>query len=372
MGAAYAPGLKVSERVLIRKERRLPLRGEIMVKVGDKVTSQQVVARTDLPGKVYAVNAAGQLNVLEAEVPRLMKKKAADAVSKGEVIAETEGFFGYFKSHLASPVTGTIDTISDKTGRVMLREAPTPVEVRAYIDGRVVDLHEGEGCTVETVGVMCQGIFGLGGETEGPVKTVGSPDRELDAKLFDASCKGKVVVGGKLLTLEAYQAASAAGAVAIVTGGIHYKDIKTILGYEVGVAITGTEKLSTTIVVTEGFGAIEMARATWELIGRQEGKKASANGATQIRAGVIRPELIVSTDTPADDQKEAEPPMLEIGSPIRIIRAPYFGLLGAVTELPVELRAMESETMVRVLCAKLGDGRTVTVPRANVEIIEKK
>jgi hypothetical protein len=336
------------------------------------VKSRQIVARTDLPGKVYAVNAAGQLNVLEGDVPGLMLKKVGDGVKKGEVNGETEGFFGYFKSHLKSPVNGTVDAISDKTGRVMLREAPTPVEVAAYIDGKVVDLHEGEGCTVETVGLMCQGIFGLGGEVEGDVKMVGSPDRELDPGLFSGDLRGKVVVGGKLLTLEAYQAVSKAGAVAIVTGGIHYRDIKTILGYEVGVAITGTEKLATTIVVTEGFGAIEMAKATWDLIGKAEGKKASVNGATQIRAGVIRPELIVSSGVVAEDQKEPEPPMLEIGAPVRIIRAPYFGMLGAVTELPVELRAMESETMVRVLCAKLTDGRTVTVPRANVEIIEKK
>ena len=38
--------------------------------------------------------------------------------------------------------------------------------------------------------------------------------------------------------------------------------------------------------------------------------------------------------------------------------------------LPTELVKVESETLVRVLEAKLSDGRTVTVPHANVEIIE--
>jgi hypothetical protein len=62
--------------------------------------------------------------------------------------------------------------------------------------------------------------------------------------------------------------------------------------------------------------------------------------------------------------------LLDIGTSIRIIREPYFGLLGTVSGLPPELVKVESETMVRVLNAKLADGREVTVPRANVEIIQ--
>jgi len=42
-----------------------------------------------------------------------------------------------------------------------------------------------------------------------------------------------------------------------------------------------------------------------------------------------------------------------------------------VDSLPVELQAMESESMVRVLTVKLHDGSIATVPRANVEIIEE-
>ena len=53
-----------------------------------------------------------------------------------------------------------------------------------------------------------------------------------------------------------------------------------------------------------------------------------------------------------------------------MIREPNFGILGNVTALTSELVKVESETMVRVLEAKLEDGRTVIVPRANVEIIE--
>lgn len=372
MGAAYTPGLKVAERVRIVKQRRLPLLGQVTVAVGDRVRSRDVVARTDLPGKVYSLNASGIMNVLETDVPALMDKKVGDKISKGDQLALSPGIFGLFRTPLKSPLDGVIDAISDRTGRVMLREAPTPIEMSAYIDGRVTEIHEGEGCTVEAYGAMCQGIFGLGGEVEGPIEIVAAPDAELTEAMFDRDLKGKVCVGGRLLTQKSFAAATRAGAVAVVTGGIHYRDIRDIVGHEIGVAITGNEKLSTTIVVTEGFGAIDMARATFELATKLSGKKASANGATQIRAGVIRPELVVPDDSAVDASAIADSiPTLELGSPVRIIRAPHFGMLGKVVDLPIQLTELPSGTVVRVLVAELANGTRVTVPRANVEIIER-
>ena len=63
-----------------------------------------------------------------------------------------------------------------------------------------------------------------------------------------------------------------------------------------GVAITGTEKLNTALIVTEGYGSIPMSEATFSLLKENDGKAASINGATQIRAGVIRPEIVIPID----------------------------------------------------------------------------
>ena len=96
---------------------------------------------------------------------------------------------------------------------------------------------------------------------------------------------------------------------AIVVGGINYTDLSNILGYTLGVAITGSEEIATTLVVTEGFGKISMSKRTYELLKSFEGNMASINGATQIRAGVIRPEIIITNQnnntTKIDDSKLA-------------------------------------------------------------------
>jgi len=163
------------------------------------------------------------------------------------------------------------------------------------------------------------------------------------------------------------------GVSGLITGGFDYNDIKEILGYEVGVAITGGETLGLTILVTEGFGNIQMAPATHALFKKFEGQPASINGATQIRAGVIRPEAVITLtgETPEEKWEPPEPKGIAIGDTVRGIRTPYFGKIGVVKSLPVELKRMESETMVRVLEIAFGDGDTAILPRANVESIDQ-
>jgi len=372
MAHAYTPGLKVTERSTVRKERRLPLPGETLAQKGQHLTGDDIVARTELPGTVQTLNVGGLLGVPPEDVPSLMVKKPGDPVEKDEVVARSKGLFGLFKSEVKSPVKGTIESISNVTGQVILREPPDPVQVDAYIESDVVDVIPREGVVVETEASLVQGIFGVGGEVRGEVKVLAaSPDEVMSDSKIDESCRGKVIVVGSLITHELIQKAIAVGAKAIVAGGVEDATLRKFLGYDIGVAITGSERKGVTLVVTEGFGQMRMADKTYKLLKSLEGKRASVNGATQIRAGVIRPEVIVPQPKSKDVQKQnVAESGLELGMAVRIIRQPRFGAIGKVTSLPVELQLVESEAKVRVLEVQLETGEKVLLPRANVEIIE--
>ncbi len=375
MAHAYTPGLRVTDLTVLRKERILPLKGEVLAKEGDKVTSEQVVARTELPGNVHSVNVANLLSVLPDEVPTKMLKKDGEPVNEGDLIAQSSTLFGLFKSSVKAPVTGTIESVSAVTGQVLLREPPIPVEVDAYVEGKVVEIRAEEGVVVETSGSFIQGIFGIGGETFGEIEVVvDSPEEVLDASSIGPEHEGKIIVGGSLVTSAALEKAISCGVKGVVAGGIDDATIKEFLGYDIGVAITGTEEKGVTVVITEGFGDIHMAGATFELLKSRVGRQASMNGATQIRAGVIRPEVVV----PMPDRRAEGGPAssvvaggLEAGTRVRIIREPHFGTLGTVADLPSPLQKLPSEAMVRVLRVTLDDtGELHMLPRANVEIIE--
>lgn len=347
--------------------------GAVHVEQGQAVHADDLVASTNLPGNVTTVNVAGDLNVQPSEVPKAMVKAEGDSVEAGELIAETKALWGLFHATATSTVSGTIENISSVTGQVLVRGEPIPVSLDAYISGTVVEVLGEEGIIVQADCALVQGIFGFGGETHGELLLRATdPGDILDAQAIDEDCRGKVVVGGSLVTLEALNRAVEVGAKGIVVGGIGHRDLDVFLGYPIGVAVTGGEQKGITVIITEGFGKIAMARRTFELLVARDGAPASINGATQIRAGVIRPEIIVAyaSDQQAPVAAGVQAHGMDIGSHIRLIRDPYFGMLGAIVELPEQPQQVESGATVRVLVAELEDGRRVSVPRANVELVE--
>ena len=175
------------------------------------------------------------------------------------------------------------------------------------------------------------------------------------------------------MTSEAILKAIDIDAAGVISGGIDDHDLKEILGYDLGVAITGSETLGVSLIITEGFGDISMAKRTFELLQSSAGRESSINGATQIRAGVIRPSIIIPVDdsVPVSDGDTVHAPgMLEIESPVRIIRDPYFGKIGKVHSLPSKPQRLESGTKTRVLEVMMENSDILTIPRANIERIE--
>ena len=373
MAHAYTPGLKVLHYSNVKKDRRLPIKGQVNKKKGDLVNANDVVAKTDLPGNVSMVKVANLLNIAPSDISDILMVKEGDSVNKGDLIAQTDGLFGLFKSDVRAPVSGTIESVSDVTGQIVMREAPIPVEVDAYVGGVVSEVIENEGVTISSEAAYVQGIFGIGGESRGVLEVIANErGEELLIDSINESHTGKIIVGGSFISLEAFKKAIDLNVEGIVIGGFNYFDLEDILGYTLGVAITGTEDLVTSLIVTEGYGNIKMSERTFDLLKKHNGEFVSVNGATQIRAGVIRPEIVIPLDKKKipDDNNRTEGNLgIQKGSLVRVIRAPYFGKIGEVVDLPSELQKMESETMVRVANVQIND-ETFVVPRSNLEMLE--
>lgn len=370
MASAYTPGLTVSGDIIVRRTRRLPIKGQVLVEVGQDVSPDVVVAQALLPGVLQTMKLADKLGLEPKDVPGVCVVKVGDAVEKGTLVAQTKGWLFFKGQNITSEYTGTVESISEITGSMLIREPSIPVDVKAYVTGKIADIIADEGVIVETRGAMVQGIFGVGGERHGTIRVaVNGPDQILHADNIQDSDAGKILIGGSGFTYDAIMKAQHVGVVGLVAGGVRDRDLTQFLGYEIGVAITGTEPIDLTLMVTEGFGYLNMAHRTFELFESLDGKVASMNGATQIRAGVIRPEIIVPLHLTGEAHVAGMGGSLDIGTAIRVIREPYFGQLGTVTELPAQLMVVDSGTEVRVLKAKLEGGGEVLVPRANVEII---
>ena len=167
MSKSYTPGLKVLKNTSVKKDRLLPLKGNIHVNVNDIVESDTVVASTEIPGNVQMINVANELNIDANEVENCMKIKINENVSRNQVIAESKGLFGYFKSEIKSPIDGMVINISNITGQIVISEKPLPIKIDAYIPGKIMNLYEDEGVLIDSKGTFIQGIIGIGGEKQG-------------------------------------------------------------------------------------------------------------------------------------------------------------------------------------------------------------
>jgi hypothetical protein len=293
------------------------------------------------------------------------------AVKKDQPIASARALFGLVRNTITAPTDGTLESVSSISGQLILREPPIPVEVTAYVQGTVHEVLTGEGVVVETQAAFLQGIFGIGGETWGEITpVVDDPGQDLTEARLKPEHRGRIVIGGAHVSHGALMRARELGIAGVVVGGFDDQDLRQLLGRDLGVAITGSEELGITLVLTEGFGRIRMADRAWNLLNRFQGRRASMSGATQIRAGVMRPEILIPHSESGTGASSSHDGGLELGSWLRVIREPHFGRIGRVLGLPSELQQLESEARVRVLEVEFADdGQRAVIPRANVERI---
>ena len=200
MSKSYTPGLKIVDKAEVSKDRLLPMTGKVHVNQDEEVQSDCIVASTEIPGNVQMVNVANQLNIDPDQTSSCMLVKVGDDIDKGQVIARSKGLFGLFQSEVKSPLDGKIGNISDVTGQVIISEPPFPIEIDAYISGKVSHVFDKEGIEITAIGTFIQGIIGIGGEKKGKLKFI----ENIDVN-FDENYKDNIIVLDSCLTYESYQ-----------------------------------------------------------------------------------------------------------------------------------------------------------------------
>ncbi len=353
-----------------QKEYEAPTDG-VIEEISEK--SGRIIIREEF-GKEeppISFDAAFELGVRPRELPKMMMVRVGQEVKRGAIVAKKGETAAFFTKTARSPISGVIAAINDQTGYVTVARPFKEVVVRGYLAGTVTEVLPERGCVVEAAAVRLTGAFGLGRETFGPLRVLAlSPSDVLSEDMIDDSCAGQIVVGGAQATNEAMAKALAVGVAGVITGTAHYLNLIKSLNVRLGVGITGQEDINMTVILMEGFGMLAMREQAFAALQKLDGREVSINGATQIRAGAIRPEIIAPI--PEVDVVGQQPQIdedLAIGQRVRVINDPYFGSLGEVVGLPRESTAIPTGAVVPVAEVALADGERVLIPRKNVEIL---
>ncbi len=317
-------------------------------------------------------DVAFDLGCKPRDLQKFMLTKVGDEVKRGEIIAKKGEAAAYYTRNSKAPVSGVVTNMNFQSGFVTIARPFKQVVVRAYLKGKVGALIPKRGAVVEVPGIRLTGIFGVGRERYGELKIlVDGPGDVLDEDRITPDCEGKILVGGSMATNAAIKKSVEVGARGMIAGTASYLNVIQSLGVKLGVGITGQEDIVMTLILMEGFGRLDMRAEAFETLKALEGRLACLNGATQIRAGAIRPEIVVPFPDYAGDHAKQELIYedLIMDLEVRVINDPYFGSRGKIVDLPREPQLIETECKTPVALVRLTDGRTVTVPRANLEIL---
>jgi hypothetical protein len=353
----YPPESRITPLTVIRRERLLPVPGQVLVHTGETVGPGDVVARCQVPGTVRVLDVSRELRLRRDRATQIIRKSAGDSVQTNEVIAAQAGLLGRLRRPCRSPIDGEV--IEVRNGLVLVEEAATPFELRDHLKGQVTNVMPSRGVVISAAGALIQGVWGNGGEAEGVLKLlVDSGQRPLRNRSIDVSCHGTVVVGGRLLDVKVLEQAVEAQVSGMILGSV-----SADLGPQL-------ESLPFPVLVIEGFGSMPMSDPAFALLHANVGREAVISADTKTRWGARRPEVLIPLR--AEDEKpteEPEPRPLQVGDRVRLLRAPYAGSVGTVRELPSLPQAIESGARLPVALVDLVQEQSVAIPLLNLELI---
>jgi len=244
----------------------------------------------DYSTKPVEVNVAAQLGVEPKDIKGYMKRHVGDFVYSGEMLATRMLEKGVNPANMFcnAPSTGTITEVNTKTGKAVIRYDREPFRLYSGVKGRVRTVQDNRAVVIDYDGDLLNGVLGFGGHGWGPLVVISEP--QLPA---GSDCRGAVLACTAPVDAAFLRAAAAAGVHGIVAPSMQQKQAVDFLDAEIGVALTGNEAIAYPLVLTEGFGCLAMREETAARLRSHAGKLCYLQAATQIRAGVQRPHIIL-------------------------------------------------------------------------------
>jgi hypothetical protein len=357
----YPAETRIAPLTTIRQQRLLPKRGRVLVRPGDWVEPGDVVARCQIPGKLCVVDVSQALGIPRELVRDSLRKQIGAAVQADDVLAERNGTLGRSPSRCVSPEDGRV--IAIRLGRVLIETPPRPFELDAMFRGRVADVLPQQGVLISTVGARIQGVWGSGGDAYGVLTLPTQGGQEpLDEQILGDSTHRALVVIDDVLSESILGQAVDLGVGGLIAGSANHGLCRQ------------TQPLPVSVLLTEGFGQVPMSRRAFSILQSCAGREAMLSIGTLGTRGAPgmhpRPEVLVPLESRGTSvDQEIGPRPLRGGEQVRCLRAPYLGLTGTVTKLPVLPQKVESGARLPVARVELTGDTSVVIAVANLEVI---
>jgi len=335
----------------IRRRRVLPVPGKVLVRKGQSISENDVIAQGNLSPEHIVLDIANGLGIHKDEAKKQIISKIGSRVVEGDMLA---GPVGMTKRVVRAPCDGQVVLISGHM--LVLEKLSHPITVRAGLAGQVIELVEARGAVIETSGVLIQGAWGNGHIASGSLHCLSSDTNQLRSQAKDRRLKHGIIYidhCDRHATLHALAR--------LPVRGLFIFSLAADL-------VPAVSVLPIPVMVLVGFGRIEADKETVDLLNKHNGEIITINAEARDRINGARPEAVIPL--PGNDEVKTPPEIVRFAryQKVRAVSAPYFGKIGHIegiegaTVLPNGVRAPTALIL-------LDNGEKTRIPLTNLEAV---
>ncbi len=253
--------------------RKIPADSKVLVKPGQEVLPETLVAQGKEPVGFRTVNLAAVMSLPLERVANVLTKTVGSRIYQDDVLARASKAWGLKEVVYRSPIDGFLRSYNRETGVLTLEYLPEQRNVAAGLRGEVLKVLPKGAVVIGSVVDRVHGLIGLGRDREGIISVIGYRDIPLEPSHLNERHLGKIVVGGTQAPVDFYSRALRLGVRAVVSGGVDmrvYYQLKSSLGH--------LEDVGLTIIATEGYGNAAIEETLYRYLAGREGQYAFVTG----------------------------------------------------------------------------------------------
>lgn len=336
----------------IQRTRMFTGRGDVLVKVGQKVDALDPIAQFVPEEKFQIISIKKELNIKNNEdARRSINVKIGDKLHKGDILAKSQGIFS--KSAVAQTDSEVINIIGSQ---IIVRIIQPTKPLIAGFDSIVTEILPFQGVVIETNGALIQGVWGNQKAASGQLTAnMNNIFEELTPEKIDVTYRGSIILGGYCNKVEVLKAAEE----------LNLKGL--ILSSMSASLVTAAMNCPIPIILLEGFGPIPLNERAFELLKSNEGKLISLNAIYDPKQSE-KPEIIIQL--PVEGTVPAESLTIKPGSVVRINSGNYQGRASVVKKINETKTNLPNGLRANCAIVELNDEDLISIPLANLDILE--
>ena len=337
----------------IVRKRLLPCDGRVLVKVGQKVDSADMVAEAIIGRKHLILDVARELNVSVRRAAPLIKVKRGQKVNQGEVDAESSGVFA---REVNSPVDGRVVVIGG--GKLVLETGGSPIEILAGMQGTVTDIIPDRGVVIRATGSLIQGVWGNGLlDTGVMMSAMDSPDEVFDVSRLDVAVRSAIILGGYVDNPRVFRNAADLPVRGLVLSSMSPELIPLV------------SQLPYPVMLLEGYGRRPINSTAYKLLSTSARRVINLNAAVYDWMSGDRPEVFISLPVSQEPPEPREVDTFNPGQVVRIISLIGPSQIGTLIQSNSIQSSLPNGVKAKTATVKLESGEQILVPLTNLEVL---